>query len=106
MKDGAMWVDDSSYGNSYNKYKLNKYAELYQNKVYDPGLYFFIKSPDVDLEKIKRTTQLRGICNQISDLCTTARPLSDDTIYQAHLDETKQIQMAKIVDCQNYLANQ
>lgn len=106
LKDNVMLVDDSSYGNSYNIYKINKFAELFQNRVFNPWLYFFIKDLTIDVEKIKRTTQLRGICQTISELCTTARPLTDDTIFQSHLDETKQVMMSKEVDCNNVLANQ
>lgn len=103
LKDNVMLVDDSSYGNSYNIYKIDKFAELFQNRVFNPWLYFFIKDLTIDVEKIKRTTQLRGICQQISDLCTTAKPLSDDTVFVAHLDEAKQVMMAKILDCNEVL---
>ena len=104
LKDSNMYVDDSSYGNSYNIYKIDKLPELFQNHVYDPWLYFFIKDLTIDTEKIKRTTQLRWICQIISDQCTTARPLTDDTVFQAHLDETKQVMMSKIVDCNSLLS--
>ena len=58
----------------------------------------------IDLEKIKRTTQLRGVAQQIMALNIQAKPLTDDTFYQANCDEQVQIQLSKIKNCQEFLA--
>jgi len=99
-----MYVNDSSSGNTYNRYKIDQLPALFQNSVYNCNVYFFIKTPEtIDKDKIKRTTQLRANCQQISDLCTASKTLSNDSIFQSHIDETKQIMLAKIIDCNQIL---
>jgi len=107
LDNWAIYVDDSDYWHPYSIYKVDQLPQLYQNYVWNYNVYFFIKTPTtIDVEKIKRTTQLRAICQNISDECTIARPLTDDSIFQAHLDETKQVMMARVVDCNTVLAQQ
>ena len=106
IKKGNHKIDDSWYWTSFNIYSLAQFKALFQNSVYNPRIYVWIKDSGINEAEVKRLTSMRWYCqeaNKYLDLCKQIT--NSDEIYKANCQEMINVNAAKIQTINTILAS-